>query len=84
MANEKRKETPRVVKNLKIFTEKYVKDYKIQPVNPESFSDAFPDGNKARTYYNNLEIVHMKFFQRPEVKKFTNAVLDSQGIYKYR
>ena len=26
----------------------------------------------------------MKFFQRLEVKKWTKAVLDSQGIYKYR
>ena len=57
LANEKRKETPRVVKQLKVFTEAYVTNSNIKPVNPVSYADAFPDGNKAHTYYNNFEVI---------------------------
>ena len=51
--------------------------------NPRNFERAFTN-ETARTYWNNFEIAELQFFRRENVTDWVNAVIESQGIYKYR
>jgi hypothetical protein len=69
--------------NLRAFTEDYVRYFQITPRNPHAWSETFAGGSVAG-YYNNLEIMDVAFWLKPEVQHFVQFVDTSWGIYLYR
>jgi hypothetical protein len=69
--------------NLRRFVEEYVKYFKIAPKNPLAWNRAFI-GDTAAGYYNNLEVMDIAFWLRPDVQHFVQFVDASHGIYLHR
>ena len=68
---------------LEDMAKKYVESTAIQVRDKLAWENAFPQ-DSVRMYYNNFEVSSVPFFRRMEVLKWTNAVLDSGGIFLYR
>lgn len=64
-------------------SKKIVKDLNIIPKNPIQWQSAFIN-DSVYIYNNNLEIGKVDFFKDEKVVNFTNAIIQSGGIYKYR
>jgi hypothetical protein len=87
MANTRRTEVteealPGILK-LPQLAREYVRNYSVVPKNPKEWSEAFPTGT-VHTFDNNFEVAQVEFFRRSEVRQWTQAVLESAGIFKYR
>lgn len=65
----------------------YVRVKKIKPRN-ERLSDVFESKSDGKlisnVFANHFEVIKSSFFKSSEVLAFTNMILDSGGIYKYR
>lgn len=64
-------------------TADYIKQYNIQPKQPDVLKNAFHN-NAVRDYYNNFEVCKMEFFRRREVRHWIDAIDMTHGIFKYR
>ena len=61
----------------------YVRSKNIDIQNPRNFQRAF-NNESARTYWNNFEVLDICFFNQKNVTDWVDAIVQSQGIYKYR
>lgn len=73
----------KVTKNLDYWVQDYINYFGVSP-DPAYFRKAFTIRHKVGLYYNNMEIVDISFFKRPEVLHFTEMVESSECIYFYR
>ena len=68
---------------LKDFTLNYIEKLRIVPKQKETLEYGF--GNTyLRSYFNNFEVVQLKFFRQISVRQWTDAVDRSHGIFLYR
>ena len=77
------KEKPALVKELWVFTKKYIKDNNLQPSYLYEYLDK--DGNWDRSlYYTNFEISNLDFWRSNAYTKYYNAIDQNGGIYYHR
>jgi hypothetical protein len=69
--------------NLQTFVQDYVTFFHIVPKNKRAWEYAFHYGSVSG-YYNNLEVMDIGFWLRPEVQHFVHFVDASHGIYLHR
>jgi hypothetical protein len=68
---------------LRELTEDYVRYFRVVPLNPPLWADAFMDRN-VRMFWTNLEVLDIKFWRRTEVQHFVRFVDAAWGIYLSR
>jgi len=61
----------------------YVKDNNIKIKSKKRYELAF-NNQKVRSYYNNFEVVSIKFFNNDDIKQFNLMINNNGGIFKYR
>lgn len=61
----------------------YIQNYRIVVKQPDILQNVFSNGT-VRNYYNNFEVTKLKFFRRPEIRHWVNAIDATNGIFKYR
>jgi hypothetical protein len=74
---------PGVSRNLGAFVADYANYFRIEIRNRAAWNRAFRAGS-AHGFYNNLELMDVRFWMRPEVQHFVHFVDCSWGIYLYR
>jgi hypothetical protein len=83
VSNDKFYDLDAVCVNLRSFTEDYVRYFGIEPKNREAWESAFM-GDSVAGFYNNLEVMNVSFWLRPEVQHFVRMVDVSHGTYLHR
>jgi hypothetical protein len=74
---------PGVCREMERFMKDYVRYFNIKVANPGAWRSMFMSGGAAG-FYNNLELMNISFWLRPDVQHFVNFVDASWGIYLYR
>jgi hypothetical protein len=74
---------PEVVENLESLTRDYVRYFGIE-VRWKGAWDGAYFGGAAVAFYNNMEIMDIRFWMRPDVQHFVHFVDTSWGIYRHR
>jgi len=89
-ANTANPDSAHVTIFLERFLQSYMKSRGISPKDAKRFKHSFPvewwnsNNRTVYFYYNNFEITSLAFFRSPEVKNWTEAVMKSHGIFRYR
>jgi hypothetical protein len=74
---------PGVCMEMQQFVNDYVRYFNITIANPSAWRSIFI-GAAVAGFYNNLELMNMSFWLRPDVQHFVHFVDASWGIYLYR
>lgn len=68
---------------IEVTTKRYVQENNVIPKSSKRWEIAFVH-NSSRLYNNNFEISSVPFFLQEDVQNFTNYIVKSAGVYKYR
>lgn len=77
-------------RNLELVTDlvpllrRWPQENNVSPKNLTYWEEALHDEKSVYMWYNNFEITNFDFFTRPDVVKFSEAIVNSYGIFRYR
>jgi hypothetical protein len=83
LSNRRLSDPPRLCKNLEMIVRAYVAYFGITVQNPRAWRTGFRKG-AGSGYYNNLELLDVRFWMRFEVQHFVHFIDCAWGIYLHR